>query len=74
MVRKSDDTPIGHTPVRTQLTWCQKMGVPRAIITHCGAEIVAGDRDEIEARLGEMADERGVEAQIAHDGWQVALR
>jgi phosphoribosyl 1,2-cyclic phosphodiesterase len=74
MVRKSDDTLIGHTPVRTQLTWCRKMGVPRAIITHCGSEIVAGDRDEIEARLGEMADERGVRAQIAHDGWEVVLR
>lgn len=74
MVRKSDDTLIGHTPVRTQLTWCRKMGVPRAIITHCGSEIVAGDQDEIEARLGEMADERGVRAQIAHDGWEVVLR
>ncbi len=73
MVRKSDDTLIGHTPVRTQLTWCQKMGVPRAIITHCGSEIVAGARDEIEARLGEMADKRGVKAQIAYDGWEVVL-
>lgn len=74
MVRKSDDALIGHTPVRTQLTWCQKMGVPRAIITHCGSEIVAGDRDEIEATLREMAEERGVQAQIAHDGWDVVLR
>jgi hypothetical protein len=74
MVRKSDGTLIGHTPVRTQLTWCQKAGVPRAIITHCGSEIVAGDRDTIEARLREMADQRGVEAQIARDGWEVVLR
>jgi phosphoribosyl 1,2-cyclic phosphodiesterase len=74
MVRKSDDTLIGHTPVRTQLTWCQKMGVPRAIITHCGAEIVAGDRNKIEARLKEMAGERSVEAEIAYDGLEVVLR
>lgn len=74
MVRKSDGVLIGHTPVRTQLTWCQKMGVPRAIITHCGAEIVAGDRDEIEARLKEMADKRHIEASIAYDGLEVVLR
>ena len=74
MVRKSEDTLIGHTPVRTQLTWCRKMGVPRAIITHCGSEIVAGNRGEIEARLQEMADQRSVEAQIAYDGWEVVLR
>jgi phosphoribosyl 1,2-cyclic phosphodiesterase len=74
MVRKSNDALIGHTPVRTQLTWCQKMGVPRAIITHCGAEIVTGKRTEIEASLQEMADKRGVEAQIAYDGWHVVLR
>lgn len=73
MVRKRDDTLIGHTPVRTQLTWCQKMGVPRAIITHCGSEIVAGDQSEIEACLQKMADERSVEAEIAHDGLEVVL-
>lgn len=74
MVRKSNDSLIGHTPVRTQLTWCQKMGVPRAIITHCGSEIVAGDPQEIEAELEKMARERDVEAQIAYDGWEVVLR
>lgn len=35
MVRKIDDNLIGHTPIHTQLTWCQKEGVPRAIFTHC---------------------------------------
>ena len=74
MVRKSDNTLIGHTPVRTQLTWCQKMGVPRAIITHCGAGIVAGDRAKVEARLQKMADERSVQAEIAYDGLEVVLR
>ncbi|MDX1675553.1 MAG: MBL fold metallo-hydrolase, partial [Longimicrobiales bacterium] len=28
-VRKRGETLIGHTPVRTQLTWCQKESVPR---------------------------------------------
>ncbi|MEJ2212094.1 MAG: MBL fold metallo-hydrolase [Anaerolineae bacterium] len=74
MVRKIDEALIGHTPVRTQLTWCQKMGVPRAIITHCGAGIVAGDRTKIEARLQKMANERSVQAEIAYDGLEVVLR
>ena len=42
---------IGHSPVRTQLTWCQKEGVPRAIITHCGSEIVISDEDEVSAKI-----------------------
>ncbi len=74
MVRKSDNQLIGHTPVRTQLTWCQKTGVPRAIITHCGSEIVDGDPKEIEAQLRRMASERNVEAQIAYDGWEIMVR
>ena len=73
-VRKRDDTLIGHTPVRTQLTWCRKEGVPRAIITHCGSEIVEGDERTLGAELREMAGERGVEAEFAHDGMEVVLR
>ena len=73
-VRKRDDTLIGHTPVRTQLTWCRKEGVPRAIITHCGSEIVEGDERILGADLREMAEERGVEAEFAYDGMEVVLR
>lgn len=73
-VRKRGDALIGHTPVRTQLTWCQKEGVPRAIITHCGSEIVEGDERTLGAELRAMADERGVEAELAHDGMEVVLR
>jgi hypothetical protein len=42
MVRKPDDRLIGHVPVQTQLTWCQKEHVPRMIVTHCGSGIVEG--------------------------------
>jgi phosphoribosyl 1,2-cyclic phosphodiesterase len=73
-VRKRGETLIGHTPVRTQLTWCRKEGVPRAIITHCGSEIVEGDERTLGAELRAMADERGVEAEFAHDGMEVVLR
>jgi phosphoribosyl 1,2-cyclic phosphodiesterase len=72
-VRKSKGALVGHTPVRTQLTWCQKEGVPRAIITHCGTEIVSGDERRLGAKLRAMARERNVQAQIAHDGMEVVL-
>jgi len=74
MVRKPADALIGHTPVRTQLTWCEKVGVPRAIITHCGSEIVEGDERVLGAKLREMAGERGVDVEIAYDGMEVVLR
>ena len=70
-VRRRGKALIGHSPVRTQLTWCQKEGVPRAIITHCGSEIVNGDEREIAAKLRGIATERGVEVRIAYDGMKV---
>ncbi len=72
-IRRRGKALIGHSPVRTQLTWCQKEGVPRAIITHCGSEIVNGDEREIAAKLRGIATERGVEVRIAYDGMKVKL-
>jgi hypothetical protein len=72
-VRRRGKALIGHAPVRTQLTWCQKESVPRAIITHCGSEIAAGDEREIFAKLRATAAERGVEVRIAYDGLQLTL-
>lgn len=74
MVRKQDDNIIGHTPIRTQLTWCKKENVPMAVFTHCGSEIVRGDERKIGPEIRQMADERGVEAQIAYDGMELVLR
>lgn len=73
-VRKRGDVLIGHTPVRTQLTWCRDAGIGRAIFTHCGSEIVAGDETRIEAQLAEMARQRGVDASLAYDGMELRLR
>jgi phosphoribosyl 1,2-cyclic phosphodiesterase len=72
-IRKRGRALIGHSPVRTQLTWCQKEGVPRAIITHCGSEIVMGNEPEISAKLCAIAAERGVKVRIAYDGMKVTL-
>lgn len=74
LVRKRGERLIGHAPVRTQLGWCAQQGVPRAIVTHCGTQIVAGDERTIGARLRAMAEERGIEAEIAYDGMKVVLR
>ncbi|HVD95457.1 MAG TPA: MBL fold metallo-hydrolase, partial [Candidatus Limnocylindria bacterium] len=63
----------GHSPVRTQLAWCQKEGVPRAIITHCGSEIVTGDERQMSAKLRAIAAERHVEVRIAYDGMKATL-
>jgi phosphoribosyl 1,2-cyclic phosphodiesterase len=72
-IRKRGKTLIGHAPVRTQLTWCEKEGVPRAIISHCGSEIVTGNERKLAAKLHAMAAERGVEASIAQDGMEITL-
>jgi phosphoribosyl 1,2-cyclic phosphodiesterase len=72
-IRKRGKALIGHSPVRTQLTWCQKERVPRAIITHCGSEIVTGNEREISAKLRAIGAERGVEVRIAYDGMKLKL-
>jgi phosphoribosyl 1,2-cyclic phosphodiesterase len=72
-IRRRGKALIGHSPVRTQLTWCQKEGVPQAIVTHCGSEIVAGDGRKLLAKLQAMAAERGVEVRIAYDGMGVTV-
>jgi phosphoribosyl 1,2-cyclic phosphodiesterase len=72
-IRRRGKRLIGHSPVRTQLTWCGKEGVPQAVITHCGSEIVTGDERKLFARLRGMATERGVEVRIAYDGMKLKL-
>jgi phosphoribosyl 1,2-cyclic phosphodiesterase len=72
-IRKRGRALIGHSPVRTQLTWCEKEGVPHAIITHCGSEIVTGDERQIFKQLRTIAAERHVEVRIAYDGMKVTV-
>jgi phosphoribosyl 1,2-cyclic phosphodiesterase len=73
-VRKRRKRLIGHAPVRTQLAWCRKGGVPQAIITHCGSEIVTGDESKLMTKLGAMAIQPGLEARIAYDGMELIVR
>ncbi len=72
-VRKSDDRLVGHTPFRTQLTWCKKFDIPLAYVTHCGTLFIEEDERTPGARLRKMGKDRNVEVKIAHDGMEVNL-
>jgi phosphoribosyl 1,2-cyclic phosphodiesterase len=73
LVRQREGAVFGHTTIRAQLGWCSKEGVHRAIFTHCGSEIVAGDARRLGAVLREMAREQGITARFAYDGLAVTL-
>jgi hypothetical protein len=72
-IRKRGKTLIGHSRVRTQLTRCQKEGVPREIITHCGSEIVTGDERKISEFIAAMDNERGLDTRLAYHGMKLTL-
>lgn len=75
MIRKPGETIIGHVPIQTQLTWCQKTGVSKAIFTHLGSKIVDGDEEEIMEQIMVMAHERDLDdVTIAHDGMEIIFR
>ena len=74
LVRRQGNRLTGHTPMRTQLTWCEKEGIAEAIITHCGREIVEGDERRIRRQVREWGRQRGVAARIAFHGMQRILR
>ncbi len=74
LVRRRGQALIGHAPVAAQLVWCQEEGVPWAVFTHCGSQVVSGDGRRLAARVRAMGQERGVKAQFAHDGMEIVLR
>jgi phosphoribosyl 1,2-cyclic phosphodiesterase len=73
LLRTRGDELIGHAPIAAQLQWCRSGGVRRAIFTHCGSQIVAGDEQKASIRVRELGREQGVEAGLAHDGFEVRL-
>lgn len=72
MIRRKNNTIIGHASMSTQLTWCKKEKVPEAIFTHCGSHIVAHDGRVVRKKLNKLAKERGVKARIAYDGMVIS--
>lgn len=73
ILRRHDGVRIGHTPIRTQLDWCARHAVGRAIFTHCGSQIVGGDGRKLGALVRRLGRERGVEARIAYDGLRLDI-
>jgi phosphoribosyl 1,2-cyclic phosphodiesterase len=73
LVRKRGEVLIGHAPIQTQLGWCMKESVPRAIFTPCGTEIVIGDERRLAAKLSVNGRRGGVEVCIAYDRMEGAL-
>jgi phosphoribosyl 1,2-cyclic phosphodiesterase len=72
MVRRHPRTGelFGHATIRQQLGWCAEESVPRMVITHCGSDIVGGDEGDALERVRELAEQRGVEVEIARDGME----
>lgn len=73
MVRRRGRTLIGHAPIVSQLDWCRKAGVRRAIFTHCGSQIVRGDPRRLDALIRRLGRDLGVEAHLARDGDRLAF-
>jgi phosphoribosyl 1,2-cyclic phosphodiesterase len=65
---------FGHASIRTQLEWCRRERVPEMIVTHCGSDIVGHDEAAAIARIRALAEARGVEVTVAHDGMTRLLR
>ncbi|MDR9501121.1 MAG: MBL fold metallo-hydrolase [Desulfurivibrionaceae bacterium] len=74
MVRRSSGEPVGHTPLRTQLRWCQKEGVCRAVFTHLGSGVIKnGDKKSMDM-IRPLARECGVQVELASDGMEMIIR
>jgi phosphoribosyl 1,2-cyclic phosphodiesterase len=74
LVQRRGRALIGHALVAAQLFWCQEEGVPRAVFTHCGSQVVCGDGRRRAARVRALGQKRGVKANVAHDGMDIVLR
>jgi phosphoribosyl 1,2-cyclic phosphodiesterase len=72
-IERRKGVPVGHASIATQLDWCARAGVPRAIFTHCGRAIVAGPTD-VERRISDLGRAHHVEAAVADDGLRVRMQ
>lgn len=73
LVRKRADRLVGHAAIKTQLGWCRKSGIPRAIFTHVGSRIVEADDRSVEEAISRLGVEHGVKAGAAFDGMEIRV-
>lgn len=73
IVRRRNNTLIGHAPVIAQLDWCKRAAVQHAIFTHCGSQIVRAKPKEVNATFRQLGRECGIDARTACDGDELIL-
>jgi phosphoribosyl 1,2-cyclic phosphodiesterase len=73
LVRRRDGALFGHTTIRAQIGWCAKAGVPEAVFTHCGTEIMRMNARTAAAKIRRLGVESGVQASVATDGATIDL-
>lgn len=74
IIRKRDEHLIGHASVRTQLAWCGQESVEKAIITHCGSQIVRSNSQAVDRTIRNLGLQFHVKAWVAFDGQEIVLR
>jgi hypothetical protein len=74
IVRQRGPVRIGHATIATQLEWCRRGGVRRAVFTHCGSAIVRTSTRSADALVRSLGRDRGVDARVAHDGARIRVR
>jgi len=63
-----------HAPIVRQLDWCAKAHVGRVVFTHCGSPIVRATSRAMDALVGQLSREYGLDVRIARDGDNLSLR
>jgi len=73
LLRVEQDQLCGHASLPQQLAWCIAHGVPRMLISHCGAVLVSPQHQEALAPLQQYAAEQGIRLEVAEDGLELKL-
>jgi phosphoribosyl 1,2-cyclic phosphodiesterase len=73
IVRRVNGSGFGHASIRTQLAWCVRAAIPRAIFTHCGTGVV-GSGPAAEERIAAMGRSQDIETKVAYDGLKMTIR
>jgi phosphoribosyl 1,2-cyclic phosphodiesterase len=71
ILRRRSGALIGHASIAMQLKWCAEHGIPHAIFTHCGTQIVRGDGRSLRAALNRRAHKYLLTAGFARDGMEL---
>jgi len=78
LVRKPKAYPdghvrIGHASIRTQLKWCQDLGIKTAVFTHFGEWALEMREQQLRSTILELGKKYGVKAIAVQDGSVVTV-